>query len=87
MVVDLGLVADPSQCGRLELPLTLDARLKREVEYAAYEHRLLHRIRRDTCFEHLLDILYETAEVMMRPPFLQIHQHGDWFRRRHSYRS
>jgi len=71
------LIADPGEFGRVELLVALNAGLQREVEDAAGEHGSLHRIRRLACFEHHLDILDETAEVMMGPPLLEVHQHGD----------
>src|SRR2546422_6629436 len=74
-----GLVADLGEFNRVELLVAMNAGLKCEVEDAAGQHGPLHRIRRLAAFEHYLDILDETAEVVMGPALLEIHQCGDRF--------
>src|SRR5947209_13958053 len=61
------LIAYPGEFGRIELSIAPDAGLEREVENTAGEHRPFYRVRRPAGFEHNLDVLHQTAEVVMGP--------------------
>lgn len=68
------LITDAGEFGRVQLLVSLDAGLEREVEDAAGEHGPLHRIGRPAGFEHAFDVLDQASEVMMGPALLKVHQ-------------
>src|SRR5262249_18347978 len=57
-----------------------NAGFQAEIENAAGEHSSLHRIRSLACLKHDLDVLDQTAEVMVWPALLKIHQQRDRLR-------